>query len=129
MSSCASLEVCHALIRSDLLSLVDDWHSLQADERARKVVAQRIALLICVIRIRPSSATHQAAVLAGETLTLPWAETMMEVYRKLAPHKAAYENGLVTICVEVCRRLGPVSFRREAGKEHIIESASTTSSY
>ena len=80
-------------------------------------MAERVALLLCVLRIIPSDATKTAAFDAGLNLARPWVETLEEVYLKLAPHTAAYADGLVSMCVEVCRLLGPVDFGCEQ-REH-----------
>ena len=45
---------------------------------------------------------------------------MEEIYRLLAPHKNAYVTGIVPMCVELCRMLGPVTFEGEQGDERII---------
>ena len=67
-------------------------------------------VLFNLLRIIPSDEALQAAREAGANLTLPLAEALEEVYQKLAPHKAAYKYGLVSLCVEMSRRLGPVKF-------------------
>ena len=86
-----------------------------AEEETRIEVARRIALLLCVLRTLPSAATHGAAEDAGHSLPRPWAETLEEVIKRLSPHRAAYSDGLIPMCVELCRLLGPVVCMRENG--------------
>ena len=119
-STPASLQICHSLIHLDLLALVDDWLSVMTDEVARSTVAKKISFLFAVLRVMPSSGVDAAIWLGDADLVRPLANALEEVYYKLAPYEVAYVDGLVPMCVELCRLLGRVSFERVRGEQHII---------
>ena len=115
----ASLEVCHAVLCSDVLLLVDEWLARPLGVDGRKELNAMLALLLCLLRIVPSGETAYAVRAAGLTIANSWAVTMEEFYRRLAPHKEAYVCGLMPMCVELCRLVGPVCFGR-AGEGTVV---------
>ena len=125
-SDAVRLDICHALVRSDVLSLVDDWLSVLNEEMIRKAVAEKLVMLLCMLRMVPSWAVLTAVLDAGTSLTGPWVDTVQTIYRKLAPHRAAYADGLVSICIELCCLLGPVVLAGGGGEYDITGAFSAT---
>ena len=116
-----ALEICYALLSSDLLSLVGDWLSVAShpNPHLRQKISERVVFLLCVWRIVPSHKVHFAMMSSGVDWTRHWARALEEVYRRLALHRDAYTDGLVSMCVELCRLMGPVTFDRVQGEQHI----------
>ena len=123
-SDAITYEICHSLLQSDLLALVDDWVRLSAllePNRSREGVAEMIAFLLCLLRIIPSTRVRDSVLAAGPIMTRRWAKTMQEAYRRLAPHDMAYRDGLVSLCVEVARLLGTLDFTKsQRGDREIL---------
>ena len=119
-SDTAYFIVWHSLLRSDLLSLVDDWLSVMADTSVRQTVAKRIAFVFIIWRFAPVYNVSEALRLSGAELAADWAQTLQVVYHKLGPHEAASSDGLTPMCVELCRLLGPVRFQHAEGEPRII---------
>ena len=124
-SDSISLEICHTVMSSDLLSLVDDWihRAEDVNDHHRRTAAEGIALFLCLPRIVPTKDVRHAVRNTGPGLTLRWAETLQEVYRRLASHGAAYSNGLVSMCVCLARFLGPVSFDYIGGERRMSSTS------
>ena len=120
-TNAVSLEICRALICCELRSLVRDWALFATNSRTQKVVGYRIAVLLCVLRIAPSANNHTALALDHSQLTNTelLARTLEELYRTLASHGAAYTDGLVPMCVQLCRMCGPVTFELVQGKPNV----------
>ena len=110
-------EVCHALICSDLLVLADDWVFSGADS----AVAERMAILLCLLRVVPTEDVYGATLCLRHEFTAQWTNTIHELFRKLVSHSAAYRQGLVPMCIEMACRIGPVEFTIENG-EHRMTS-------
>ena len=115
-------EICHALIRSDILTLADDWVAVD-DNDYRPAMTERMTILLSMLRVVPSSGTRQAVPESGSRLSEPWAKTLTEVYRKLAPHDAAYSQGLIPMCVELAGCLCDVTFQDVKGDRQIIRTS------
>ena len=115
-----ALSVCHAVLRAALVSLVHAWLSSNASSDSRRRITQQILLLFTLLRLIPSGDAFDAVRYCGTDLTRQWAGTMEEIYPLLAPHKNAYIDGLVPLCVVLCRLLGPVTFAGDGGEQCII---------
>ena len=111
-----ALSVCHALLQFDLLSHAKEWSASTASD-AQITVAQQIELLFVLLRFVPDG---DSVSYYDTDLTRRWADTMEEVFRILASHRDAYVTGIVPLCVELCRMLGPVRFEGEHGDERIV---------
>ena len=76
----------------------------------------------------PSTGVDFAIQLGDADLVGPWAEVMDDVYRRLSPFKEAYADGLVPMCVELCRLLGPVEIQVDSdqGGQRVIGKANLT---
>ena len=114
-----ALSICHALLRRDVLAQVHEWLSAAADSTIQHRIALRIAVLCTLLRLFPSYDTLGVVVRCDTDLGTAFAETVEEMHRLLAPHKAAYVDGMVLMCVELCRMLGPVTFERVHGERRI----------
>ena len=116
-------DICHALVRTDLLALIDDWVRLSVErefDRSRESVAELIVFLLCLLRIIPSTDVRDAVLAGGLNFTGRWVDTIEEAFRRLAPHGMAYWDGLVPIIVQSAHLLGPVAFDNERGERRII---------
>ena len=108
-------EVCHGLVRSDVLTLADDWVSVVDDPRQRKIVTKRIAILLSLLRVVPSEDIRLSVSGLGHQFTKQWADTLEELFRRLSPHDAAHRDGLVLMCVEMASFLGHTIFNNDRG--------------
>ena len=115
-----SYEICCSLVCADVLALVDEWILAADDPAARAVIGERVSKLLCLLRIIPTERVFLAVNDAGRNITTRWVDTLQEVYRKLAPHDAAYWEGLMSMCVELARLLGPVAFKLEGAERRMI---------
>ena len=115
-----SLPMHHALVRSRLLALVDQWVArANRPGASTSYLAEEISLLFCCLRAVPSHAAEETLRGVGTDLILPWVELLTVVYRKLAPFQEAYSQGLMSICLELARMLGPVTLINEGGEDSI----------
>ena len=115
-------ELCHGLLRSDLLALADQWVALAGEPETAVRVADRIAHLLCLLRIVSTQAVYDTVSDAGRTLTRPFAKTLNKMFQKLGPHDAAYAGGIMSMCVELAHLLGPVEFKREEREQRITST-------
>ena len=103
-----SLSMCHDLVHSEVLRLIDQW-VLSSNIGVRDALASQIALLTSILRYVPSDAVRDTLLAADESITAPWAKTLEEIYKKLAPHEAAYQCGLVYMCLQLAVLQGKVT--------------------
>ena len=82
-------------------------------------LSEQIFLLFVLLRLAPLEAFDGNQYCDADLLRR-WAETMEEVYRLLAPRKAAYINGIVPMCFEICCLLGPVTFEGQQGDLRVV---------
>ena len=116
----AFLEVWHALLQINLLSLVEDWLAAKSDTILRKSVAEKIAMIFSIWRLIPTDDIRRSSGSNVAECMEPWAKTLETIYQKLMPHEAATADGLVPMCIELCRLLGPVVFECNQGERRII---------
>ena len=116
----STLRLCHALAHTQILSLIDDFLSIIDGNLVEKQrLAEAIVLLLCLLRCVPSLGVRRAITESQGSMTTPWARTLEAAYAKLVSHRAAYSMGLISICVELGRMLGPVDFELRQG-EHVM---------
>ena len=113
-----SLSICYALVHSEVLRLVDQC-VLGSDIVICDALARRIVLLFSILRYVPSDAVRDTLLAAGESITVPWAKTLEEIYKKLAPSEAAYRCGLVYMCLQLSALLGDVTLVAEESEDYL----------
>ena len=72
------------------------------------------------MRLLPSADVARGVRIIGKGLARPWTETLQEVYHRLAPHRVAHNDGLVSMCVELCRYFGIMHFERDKEEMRIV---------
>ena len=118
--------MCHVLVQLEILRLVDRWVSNRL-RGVRNVLARPIAVLFSILRCVPSDMTRDTLLSLDESITLRWAKTLEEAYKKLAPHKDAYRCGLAFMCVQLAALLGRATFVTEQGS-HLLQGTFSAAS-